>query len=78
MYYYTQLAGSLGMLKSNGVNLPWSEINEKLLQIAADNGMECDTDEVRQMHQKYREMCVKLGLINIGELFNDRDCIPLI
>jgi hypothetical protein len=78
-YYYNQLAMALGLLKSNNVDLPWAEINEKLRRIAAENGPDnCDTDEVIQMHRKYRDMCLELRLIQIGELFDDRDAIPLV
>lgn len=78
-YYYNQLAGALGLLKSNGVELPWGEINETLRKVAAENGPDkCDTVEVKNMHRQYRDKCLDLGLVQRGELFNDHDCVPLI
>jgi len=77
-YYYNQLAGALGVLRSNDVDLPYTDLNEQLRIIARDNGPEnCDTDEVRVMHRKYRDMCIDLGLINRGEIFSFRDVVPL-
>ena len=77
-HYYNQLAGALGVLKQNGTDLPWSELDEKLKKIAAENGPDqCDTEEVREMHKKFRDQCLSLGLINAGELFDIRDSIPL-
>jgi len=78
-YYYNQLAGALGLLKENGYDLPWAEINETLQRIAAEQGpFECDTPEVIQMHRYYRDLCIKTGSIGIGELFNEKDCVPLV
>lgn len=78
-YYYEQLCGALGVLKSSGENLPWVEINETLRKIAADNGpFDCDIDEVKAMHRQYRDRCLRLKLLNPGELFDLNDCIPII
>lgn len=78
-YHYDQLAGALGVLKQNDVDLPWGEINEKLRKIAAEHGPEnCDTDEVREMHREYRDKCLEMGFIRRGELFNHHDIVPLI
>ena len=77
-FYWDQLAGALGMLKSNGVDLPWSELNMKLRQIAAEHGPNCDTDEVKLMYRQYRDMCLDLGLIRQGENFDWRDAVPLV
>jgi len=78
-YYYNQLSGALGVLKNAGIDLPYSTLNERLQQIAADHGPEgCDTDEVRTLHRQYRDIALHHGLIQRGELFTIHDCTPLI
>lgn len=94
MSTYDQLCGALGMLKTNGVELPWEEINEQMRGIGRRVGIAKFGDpiantpatgftdqvheEVRVLHRQYRDMCLARGLIERGYLFDDRDCVPLV
>lgn len=75
-FQWNQLAGALGVLKTNGHALPWAEIDQQLRTLAAA-GAESDKT-VRELHRKYRDMCLERHLIEPGYLFNEHDCIPLI
>lgn len=69
------------MLKTNDVDLPWSEINEQLKEIARLNTAESPlamNAAALPLHRKYRDMCLDRGILRRGELFNTYDCVPLV
>ena len=78
---YHQLCGALGMLKTNGVELPWEEINEQMKEIARLNTAESSlamNTAAQPLLRRYRDMCLERGLIRRGELFDLNDCVPLV
>lgn len=78
-YHFNQLAGALGMLKQHGEQLDWASLDATMRRVAAEHGpAHCDTEEIKAMHRTYRDLCLSHGLINRGELFDDRDAVPLI
>lgn len=90
---YMQLAGALGLLKLNDVDLDWTSLEVQMRDLGRRLGVAEYGDpstgtpptgftdpvhaEIDAMHRTYRDMCLKLGLIRIGELFDAHDCIPL-
>jgi hypothetical protein len=84
---YDQLCGALGLLKQNGVDLPWEGLNTTLKDIGRGLGQYRDTDialfnatneRARTMLKVFRMMCLQKKLIGVGELFNEYDCVPLV
>lgn len=76
---YQQLCGALGALKTAGADLDWTAINEELKSIArlGKNPLEMNT-AAEPLLRRYRDMCLEMGLIKRGELFNLDDCVPLV
>lgn len=93
MHTYVQLCGALGLLKLNGVKLDWPEINARMLDLGRRLGTAYFGDpiagtpatgfadpvyiELREMHHKFRGLCLSFKLIERGQLFDDHDCLPL-
>ena len=81
MSSYDQLCGALGVLKSAGVEMDWSAINEQLKSIARLNTSESAmamNQAAQPLLRQYRDMCLELGLIRQGQLFDRHDCRPLV
>ena len=76
---YQQLCGALGALKTANVELDWTAINEELKAIArlGKNPLEMNS-AAEPLLRRYRDMCLEMGLIQRGELFNLDDCVPLV
>lgn len=78
-YYYSQLAGALGILKSHGVELNYHELDATMKRTAVEHGPDqCDTHEIKTLHRQYRNLCLEQGYIRQGELFDVCDCVSLV
>ncbi len=84
MENYLQLLGSLKALQDNDVKLDYENIAKELFKMcrtgvcddrrsSAQYPEETHT-KARQMLRKYRNMCLDLGLIKIGQLWSLKDC----
>jgi hypothetical protein len=82
-YNYIQLIGALGCLYDNDVELDYLEIIKELREICSKRNEGDDAmmnefySKIKELHSKYRKMCLELGLIRTGELFNKDDASNL-
>ena len=91
--YYQLCGALGVLKQNDGVDLDWVEIKEQMRDLGRRVGIAHFGDpiantvatgftdpvheEVRAIHRKYRDMCLELGLIQRGYLFDDHDAAAL-
>lgn len=74
-YYYQQVCGLLGLLKTNGADLNWSAIDSEMRQVSQNGTAE---QWATNCHRKYRDMVLSRGLLKNGEVTSHSDVVPLV